>query len=96
MATYSSIHAWEIPWTEETGRLHTVHGVAKEIRHNLATNNWAPPCSVCTRDTEILVKDQGRSQFKHNYEYFLSQGNIIHSNNSLPCSISLNIQEIHW
>ena len=29
MPTHSSILAWKIPWTEETGRLHTVHGVAK-------------------------------------------------------------------
>ena len=29
MATYSSILAWRIPWIEECGRLHTVHGVAK-------------------------------------------------------------------
>ena len=29
MATHSSILAWKIPWVEEPGRLHTVHGVAK-------------------------------------------------------------------
>ena len=29
MATYSSILAWKIPWTEEPGRLHTVHEVTK-------------------------------------------------------------------
>ena len=29
MATHSSIPAWEIPWTEEPGKLHGVHGVAK-------------------------------------------------------------------
>ena len=29
MATHSGILAWEIPWTEETGRLHIVHGVTK-------------------------------------------------------------------
>ena len=29
MATHSSILAWRIPWTEEPGMLHTVHGVAK-------------------------------------------------------------------
>ena len=29
MSTYSSIFAWEIPWTEEPGRLHTVYGVTK-------------------------------------------------------------------
>ena len=29
MATHSSILAWEMPWTEEPGRL-IVHGVTKE------------------------------------------------------------------
>jgi len=29
MATHPSILAWRIPWTEEPGGLHTVHGVAK-------------------------------------------------------------------
>ena len=29
MATQSSILAWRISWTEEPGRLHTVHGVTK-------------------------------------------------------------------
>jgi len=37
MATHSSNLAWRIPWTEEPGRLHTVHGVAK-AGHDLATN----------------------------------------------------------
>ena len=29
MATYLSVLAWGIPWTEEPGGLHTVHAVAK-------------------------------------------------------------------
>ena len=29
MATHSSILAWRIPWTEEPGGLHVVHGVPK-------------------------------------------------------------------
>ena len=29
MATYSNIFAWEIPWTEEPGRLYIVHRVTK-------------------------------------------------------------------
>ena len=29
MATHSNILAWRIPWTEEPGGLHTVHGVTK-------------------------------------------------------------------
>ena len=30
MATHSSILAWRIPWTEEPGRLQSMHGVARE------------------------------------------------------------------
>ena len=29
MEIHSSTIAWKIPWTEEPGRLHVVHGVAK-------------------------------------------------------------------
>ena len=29
MATHSNVLAWKIPWTEDHGGLHTVHGVAK-------------------------------------------------------------------
>ena len=35
MATHSSILAWEIPQTEETGRLHTVHGVKSNMTEKL-------------------------------------------------------------
>ena len=36
MATHSSVHAWEIPWTEEPGGL---HGVAKELDMTELLNN---------------------------------------------------------
>ena len=29
MATHSSSLAWKIPWTDEPGRLHAVHGLTK-------------------------------------------------------------------
>ena len=29
MASHSRILAWRIPWTEEPGGLHTIHGVTK-------------------------------------------------------------------
>ena len=35
MATYSSIFAWEIPRTEEPGRLQSMG--SKRVRHNLVT-----------------------------------------------------------
>ena len=31
IATHSHILAWEIPWREEPGRLHTVHRSLKEL-----------------------------------------------------------------
>ena len=34
MATHSSVFAWRIPWTEEPGTLHIVHGVTR-LRHEL-------------------------------------------------------------
>ena len=36
MATHSIVLVWRVPWTEEPGRLHTAHGVAR-VRHDLAT-----------------------------------------------------------
>ena len=36
MATHSSILAWEIPWTEETGRLYSPWG-QKRVGHDLVT-----------------------------------------------------------
>ena len=32
MATHSSILAWSIPWTEETGRLQSIE--SQRVRHN--------------------------------------------------------------
>ena len=37
MATLSSILVWRIPWTEEPGGLHTVHGVAESYMTDQVT-----------------------------------------------------------
>ena len=37
MATYSSILAWEIPWTEEPGRLQSMR--SQRVRHDWATEH---------------------------------------------------------
>ena len=37
MATYSSIHAWKIPWAEEPGGLHSMG--SQSVRHNWATEH---------------------------------------------------------
>ena len=36
MTTYSSILAWEFPWTEEPARLHSLRD-CKRVRYDLAT-----------------------------------------------------------
>ena len=41
MATYSSILAWEIPWTEEHGGLQSIR--LQRIRHHWATFSWDCP-----------------------------------------------------
>ena len=41
MTAYSSILAWEIPWTEEPGGLSPMTGIAR-VGHDLATKP-APP-----------------------------------------------------
>ena len=41
MATYSSILAWEIPWTEEPGGLQSIR--SQRIRHHWATFSWDCP-----------------------------------------------------
>ena len=44
MATHSNILAWRIPWTEQPGRPHTIHGVTKESDTTQQLNNnsyWA-------------------------------------------------------
>ena len=36
MATHTSILAWKIPWTEDTGRLQSMG--SQRVRHDLATS----------------------------------------------------------
>ena len=38
MATHSSILVWEIPWTEEPGRLQSMG--LQRVRHGLVTNTF--------------------------------------------------------
>ena len=48
MAAQSSILAWRIPWTEEPGGLHTVHGVAK-------SQTWLKWLSTAHISLSILI-----------------------------------------
>ena len=52
MATQASILAWRIPWTEEPGRLHTVHGITR-VEQDLATK---PPAQPYNKETFQNIK----------------------------------------
>ena len=53
MATHSSILAWRIPWTEEPGRLHIVHGITR-VGHDLTTK--LPPLVTEQRRKSVQVR----------------------------------------
>ena len=44
MATHSNILAWEIPWTEETGRLQSMG--LQRVRHDCVTEHACPRYSM--------------------------------------------------
>ena len=51
MATYSSILAWKIPWTEEAGRLQSMG--SQRVGHNWATF-WGFPGGLEGKESLIL------------------------------------------
>jgi len=51
MATYSSILAWEIPWTEGAWWA-TVYGVSR-VRHDLVTATKQPVTILSVRNTAV-------------------------------------------
>ena len=54
MAPHSSILAWEIPWTEESGGLHTVHGAAEaDSTEHSSTIQY--PCSEQRAPPRLLT-----------------------------------------
>ena len=50
MAIYSSILAWRIPWSEETGRLHSMG--SQRVRHNWVTVH-AHKCQLESKDSML-------------------------------------------
>ena len=64
MATYSSVLAWEIPWTEGNGGLQSMG--SQRVGHNLATEQQEPINSV------IVSGEQWRDSATHIQVTFLS------------------------
>ena len=60
MATHSSILAWEIPWTEETGRLQSTR--SERVGQDRGTSlSLSPPNKTC-----LQIHLHWRLEFQHN------------------------------
>ena len=59
--THSSILAWRVPWTEEPGGLHTVHGAAKESDAAEHTQDGVLPRPFLLRSAKIKHLDDAQS-----------------------------------
>ena len=51
MATQPSIHAWEIPWTDEPGGLQSM--ALQRVRQR--TTDPSPPLSLCSNVTLLMT-----------------------------------------
>ena len=64
MATYSSILAWQIPWTEETGRPQSM-GVTR-VGHDLATEPPLPKMGFPRgSDSEDILMENTKCKYSH-------------------------------
>ena len=54
MDTHSSILAWRIPWTEESGELQSMG--SQRVRHNWGTNTIKSPMTFFTELEQIILK----------------------------------------
>ena len=65
MATYSSILAWRIPWTEETGQLQSM--LSQRVRHDWRTNThwgtWRQWCLFFNRKWTLVSASTQNSNF---------------------------------
>ena len=73
MATHSSILAWEIPWTEEPGRLQSIG--SQRVGHNLASEHTGIisdniKCSPRNRKLEEWVAER-RQNFPEEMAFVL-------------------------
>ena len=60
MATHSSILGWEMPWTEEPGRLHSMG--SQRVRHDLAIEHviLVHFSKVVCNQTLVFISEPGK------------------------------------
>ena len=78
IATHSSIFAWKIPWIEDPGGLHTVHGVTKS---QTQLSDWAQHSYNITPQPQApssLVHWSSQSRHLRRYRGFLGFLRSVH------------------
>ena len=78
MATYSSVLGWEIPWTEELGRLRSMR--SQRVGHNLGTEHEAGKNNMTMLKSYVLLSTAflaGRSKYCENHG-LLSPHGMVH------------------
>ena len=73
MATHSSILAWRIPWTEETGRLQSMGSQSVRLTvYNLILGVTAHHCGLLFVGPKTKVKTSSKSRKKFYQRFFFS------------------------
>ena len=64
MATPSSILAWEIPWTEASGRLQSMESQKSQIQLNDWTTPWVRkfPCRKAWQPTPVFLPGESHGR----------------------------------
>ena len=63
MAAHSSILAWRIPWTEESGELQSIGSLLGLDTTNLTTHTH----THIVREAMVYTKGKGRDFLKHHF-----------------------------
>ena len=94
MATHSSILAWEIPWTEKPGGLHTSRGIAN--RHNRTTEREHARTHTYTH-TQLMPQPSGVQQIlSQRLTLILSGTNTPLSAPQARADVYLKCSHIQW
>ena len=104
MATHSSTLAWRIPWTEEPGRLHTVHGVVKSwtrlsdfsftfhshaLEKEMATHSSVLAWRIPGRGEPGGLLSVGSHRVRHDWSDLAAAANF------LQCTLTVSLHLVH-
>ena len=89
MATHSYILAWEIPWTEEPGRLQSME--SQRVGHDWATNTFTLKNKKYTDTNWKQSQNHGKQDLKNTIENnFIFKGHLTHKGHREHAIIASN------